>query len=527
MAISWQRLKHGWAAVCAAFCFVCLPSNASADDIVLRAPDGSFEVSGPLIGFDGLSYRVDTRFGVLTLSTSAVECVSGCPGSGDVPVIRMVGAQSMARVLMPALVDVFAISLGVGIETTTDAETGAQVITLVAADAGPLARFLILGGTTAEGFTALAEGRADIVLADRPVTEDEAAQVAEAGLGDVTDPLRRRLMARKPLRIVVPRGQSVSSLDVSELVDVLSGETQRWAELGGGADAVISLHTTRDEAAQIAGRLAAVAEVLARPAETTSITVHDDLAGMVGALSEDPDAMAITSGTVFSGRALQVSNGCAADGAETAVAPDESVDPLLSQFWTYTAAPRLPDLARAFLVFATGPGAQRTIDRAGFVDKRPDPVPLADQGDRVARAILAAEDGAGFAALEDAIAALEGHDRLSLAFRFTPGTTELEPMSQSDVQSLAAFLDAGLFDGEELVFAGFSDGIGAAEANRSLSQDRAEVVRTAVQDLMVTNPNRAELIARGFGEVMPLACDESVWGRHVNRRVEVWVAPRF
>jgi len=26
-----------------------------------------------------------------------------------------------------------------------------------------------------------------------------------------------------------------------------------------------------------------------------------------------------------------------------------------------------------------------------------------------------------------------------------------------------------------------------------------------------------------FGETMPMACDDSDWGRQVNRRVEVWV----
>lgn len=522
-----DAMQRGLTAFCAAISFVAsilLASAAWAEDIVLRAPDGSFEVSGPLVGFDGLSYRVDTRFGVLTMAAGSVECVSGCPIPADVPVIRLAGARSMAEVLMPALIDAFAISLGVGAETSQESADRIS-ITLVAEEAGPLARFVIDGDTTQTGMAKLAAGEADIALADRPATQAEIDMVANAGLGDLTDPLRRRLMARKPLRLVVPRGRSLPSLDVLELMDVLSGQTTDWDQLGGPA-APISLHTTRDEAAQIQGRITAIAAIMARQEKQASITVHDDLASVVAAVSEDPNALVVTAGTIFSGRVLPVSYGCSKSGAAP-VSADESANPLLAQFWTYTAAPRLPDLARAFLVFATGPGAQRTIDRAGFIDKRPDPVPLAEQGDRIARAVLAAETGAGFPALEAAMQQLDGHSRLSLAFRFTPGTARLEPTSQSDVQSLAAFLDAGLFDGEELVFAGFSDGIGAADANSTLSQARAETVRDAVQGLMVTNPNRAELLARGFGEVMPLACDEAVWGRHVNRRVEVWVAPKF
>jgi phosphate transport system substrate-binding protein len=26
-----------------------------------------------------------------------------------------------------------------------------------------------------------------------------------------------------------------------------------------------------------------------------------------------------------------------------------------------------------------------------------------------------------------------------------------------------------------------------------------------------------------FGEALPMACDDTSWGRQVNRRVEVWV----
>ena len=31
------------------------------------------------------------------------------------------------------------------------------------------------------------------------------------------------------------------------------------------------------------------------------------------------------------------------------------------------------------------------------------------------------------------------------------------------------------------------------------------------------------LETEAFGEALPMACDDSDWGRKVNRRVEVWV----
>jgi phosphate transport system substrate-binding protein len=34
---------------------------------------------------------------------------------------------------------------------------------------------------------------------------------------------------------------------------------------------------------------------------------------------------------------------------------------------------------------------------------------------------------------------------------------------------------------------------------------------------------QVDLKTEAFGEAMPMACDDSAWGRQVNRRVEVWL----
>jgi phosphate transport system substrate-binding protein len=35
--------------------------------------------------------------------------------------------------------------------------------------------------------------------------------------------------------------------------------------------------------------------------------------------------------------------------------------------------------------------------------------------------------------------------------------------------------------------------------------------------------DRVDISVAAFGEALPMACDDSAWGREVNRRVEVWV----
>ena len=61
-------------------------------------------------------------------------------------------------------------------------------------------------------------------------------------------------------------------------------------------------------------------------------------------------------------------------------------------------------------------------------------------------------------------------------------------------------------------------------ANREIALRRAEAVRRAVTTAAVTvNLDRVVLDVDAFGEAMPMACDDTAWGRQVNRRVEVWV----
>ena len=71
---------------------------------------------------------------------------------------------------------------------------------------------------------------------------------------------------------------------------------------------------------------------------------------------------------------------------------------------------------------------------------------------------------------------------------------------------------------------GFSDGQGSAGLNRAIALRRAENARKAILDAAPTaDAARLDIGVTSFGEAMPMACDDSDWGRRINRRVEVWV----
>jgi phosphate transport system substrate-binding protein len=113
---------------------------------------------------------------------------------------------------------------------------------------------------------------------------------------------------------------------------------------------------------------------------------------------------------------------------------------------------------------------------------------------------------------------------MSSTFRFDPGSTRLDVQSRSNVMQLAQAIRDGRFGGRELMLVGFSDGRGPATANRDLSSARAEAVRRDLIRALGGNfPANVAIDTAAFGEALPMACDDTIWGQQTNRRVELWV----
>jgi phosphate transport system substrate-binding protein len=202
--------------------------------------------------------------------------------------------------------------------------------------------------------------------------------------------------------------------------------------------------------------------------------------------------------------------------------------PLTQPFFVLTPKRRLPLIARDLMDWLDTPAAAPAIAAAGLVDRGVDTTDLLSDGIRMSNAIRAAGPEIAVADLQRLTGAMEGTERLSLTFRFEDGARTLDTHSRDNLADLVRLIGTGRFSDRELVFAGFSDGSGSAEANLDLARDRADLLReeiaAAIPDLAA---QRVVLSVEAFGEALPIACDESPIGRRLNRRVELWVrAPR-
>ncbi len=70
---------------------------------------------------------------------------------------------------------------------------------------------------------------------------------------------------------------------------------------------------------------------------------------------------------------------------------------------------------------------------------------------------------------------------------------------------------------------GFTDAEGKFGPNAAISARRANQVRTAVLAAAGGKIPATALIAKGYGPLAPIACNDTLERRQLNRRVEVWI----
>ncbi|MFU8880750.1 MAG: phosphate ABC transporter substrate-binding/OmpA family protein [Rhodobacterales bacterium] len=504
---------------------LCLPIQLWAQDMTLTSRDGAVELSGMFLGFDGEYYRIDTVYGELTVDASGVLCDGpGCPSLEDyVARLSISGAASMVDILMPALVEGFALHEGYGVRRETLDRSHFEYVLMDQQTGRDIGRFRFRTTSSDEGFADLLANEADIAMSLREIRADEALRAREAGFGDLRARGRFRVLALDALIPIVAESAVIDRIATQDLARIFAGQITNWDALGG-PDAPISLYLRN----RGSGLAQATEDKLLKPLGLTisdAVEQHDSDLGLTLAVSADPFGIGLSSAANTGAvRRLGLTGDCGLALRATRQTVKTEDYPLTAPMFLYMPARRLPRLAREFLFYTQSAPAQMVIRRAGFIDLAPEAIPIAAQGERFVNAISQAGEETSLAELQRMVGVLGPMQRLSTTFRFEAGSARLDAQSRSNVDQLARRLEDGAYDGRTLMFVGFSDGQGAASSNQVIAQRRADTVRQAVIAAAETaDLAQVDLATDSFGEALPMACDDSSWGRQVNRRVEVWL----
>ena len=513
------------AAKFAAFFFLMIASPLAAQDVTLTSPDGSVEINGTLLGFDGDFYRLDTVYGELTVDGSGVNCEGpACPDLQNyVAELSVSGSATIGEVLMPALIESFALQRGYSAERKPIDQTHFQYSLRRKADNTLLGRFDFRVTNTDEGFADLLANEADIVMSLREIRLTEERRAKESGLGDLTEANRSRVLALDAMVPITAPGNPVDMISPAVLARVYAGRVTNWKDLGG-PDAPISLHL-RDSKS---GLSQSVQDRLMTPAGLvldSNIVRHTSNKALTQAVTNDPFAIGISSYSETGNADVLVLTGTCGFSLRAGRVTIKTEDyPLTAPMFLYIPARRLPKLAREFLTYTRSPSAQIVIRRAGFVDQAPEELSINQQGDRFANAISLIGTEINLNDVKRLVNVLSPMKRLSTSFRFRAGSSALDAQSLSNVQQLARAIETGVYDERAIKFVGFSDGQGPSDTNRRIAEQRARAVFSAVRKAAETvDLDDLDISVDAFGEALPMACDDSAWGRQVNRRVEVWV----
>jgi phosphate transport system substrate-binding protein len=512
---------------------LCLPASlVNAENVTLRSLDGSVAMNGELVSFDGDFYVLKVSLGQFEIAAADVICEGEfCPEiiNSD---FRLAGSSTLAQVLIPSLFQDFSGGFGLRLsagdpEFFGDVPVQPYLFSLPDGEVFADVEVHSLGSQAA--FESLLNGDSEIALSSRAITSGELGAFAAEELGDLTDETFQVVAALDGLIVIVPPENAVPALSMKELGQIFSGQISNWSQLGGN-NARINVYR-RDDASGSASDFSAVVLDPSNARFAARSTAFTDDISLVRAVTNDPNGIGFTSiAYQQSTRAVPLRGTCGFISTPSEFTVKTGEYPLARRVYLYTtnrmfgAIPKeKADKAMGFLQFVKSDAGQNAAEGSGFVSQSIAALPIEVQGQRLVNTMIAEPGDVSSSAIRNMVSELSGAIRLSTTFRFKPSAAELDAQARGDVPRLVAYLRNNDFTGREFLIAGFSDSAGGATQNAALSRRRAQQVMDEIRAALGSDADNYSFVVKGFGEVSPQGCNDSLAGRSVNRRVEVWV----
>ena len=494
--------------------------------VTLSANDGGLELTGELKEIrDGFYFLDVPSLGLMQVRIDLVACIKGCEWLAPVePQFGIYGSRTVGTTLIPNLLRGYAESVGASYELLATDEAAERIIILTNADGSIRAEIDLQSRGSGSAFPALAEGFADIGVADRRMKDSDVAKIAAFGVPDLRDTESELVLGVDGIVMITNPNNPVRNLSSMDIAKIWSGEITNWLELGGGNVPILV-----NSFGEGSGDRAVMMDALVRPNgrdEDADVTRWGAYQDMVDSVMAEP------GGIGFVGRWLARTNDvnlltiretCGLLSPPTDFRMKIEGYALSRRLYAYTRPGSIHPEAQAFLDWTATSEAQAYIKESNFIDRELERMRLEDMGMMLIHTAAVEPDFNG-AQYSSMMRELRGADRLSISFRFTTGSSNLDVESIRNIQELATRMDAGEFEGLEVLLVGFADSVGDRVRNTRLAESRANAVRNILQQALLPETVRdLRLTPLSYGELLPLSCNDAEVGRARNRRVEVWL----
>ncbi|HEY7550828.1 MAG TPA: substrate-binding domain-containing protein [Hyphomicrobiaceae bacterium] len=519
------------------------PKSSDAPEVTLRMKGGAFELRGRLKAFEGGRYIIDNKvFGTMTLDAANMECIGvGCPGRppavaaappatgpasrGAAALSKVIGIHGSTAIgwdLAPALIRAYAERLGGTASTLTGANPLEELYKVLGANGREVALFDLKRYGTPTAFAALADGSAQIGMASRPINDEEATRLIRAGTPNIRSPQQEHVLGLDGLVVIVAQDNPAVSLSIDNIAKIFAGEITDWQQVGLPPGAINVYSANRKS-----GTYVTFDALVLQPhklALTPSTRFLLSTAEVSDAVAADLNGIGVTSFAYVRGaKGLNVESSCGLITRPSVFTVKTEEYPLTRRLYLYTTARPASPHVKGFIDFALSKEAQHVIADAQFVDQTPDSLGFDDQGGRIAYALNAPNEDFDIAQMRQLIADMNGARRLSITFRFRSGSIELDTKARADIDRLVTLAATPDLRGKRLLLLGFADAVGPYAANAALALRRATAVRDTLVAAGKGSVDPSLVVQKGYSELAPVACNDQLEGRNLNRRVEVWV----
>ncbi len=521
----------------------CIAGTTSllAEDVTLRMKGGGFEISGNLQSYDGKAYIVRSdEFGNISLNADRFDCIGGgCPGAANAaaPPVRtanqaaidrpavpasqlgdttFVGGSAIGTQYIPELISAYAAANGYIVNKSVGRDTRDLTFSLTDASGKTVGRIFVKRRGVREGMNDLLSGAADLVWSGAQASDSDAAAFARQGI-NLRSANSEHIFALDALAILVHPKNALLSLSIEQIADVFAGRITDWSGLGAPPGR-INVYAPSEGF----GATAAFENLVLNPRGlklTPSAIRPATATEWSDAISADPQGIGFNLlAYIRETKPLNIRQSCGLVSKPSLFSAKTEEFPLARRLYFYTKGEPTSRLARELLAFSLSPKAQVALKNAHFVDQAPEQLPFREQASRIAYALTAPSEDFSLEDMPKLLTDISRASRLSTTFRFAMGSAFLDTKAEQDVARLAQELKKPDYNGKTILLLGFADAVGLYDVNLEVSKQRARTLKNAL-----IKAGFAEATARGYGELAPVACNNTAQGRHLNRRVEVWI----
>ena len=503
------------------------PVAGFAEDVTLRSTDGTINVTGELVEVRDGSYIIRTALGELGIAQSRVVCDgAACPVFKPAAVdVAIVGSEAIGLRLMPLLMAGYA-SMQDAEAVVTNVSSGEAVATMVS-DGGfgdEIGSYSVSAIGDNSAFSALLSQEAALGMSSRRITVDEARALRADGSESMVGQSQERIIAVDSMVVVTHASNPVETLTTEQLAGIFSGQITNWSEVGG-EDKAINVVNYAEGSSNYNFFMSYLFKDNIPDFTPATSSANDQETS--NAVFRDPASIGYV-GYAFKRGAKPVTliNECGIPMTPDTFAAKTEEYTLSRRMYMYNRGNDLDAQAQSFLEFATSEDADGVILKSGFIDLGIESRPQDEDDAR--RAVLqeyvkTQSDSFEGQVIEEMLSLMDNNDRLSTTIRFRAGSSRIDERGREDMNRLVRFLQ-DVPAGKKVTFVGFTDDVGAFEANRNLSAERAKQIADEVASMGGASLANLEFASAGFGEIAPNACNVTDRGQAINRRVEVWIS---